>query len=260
MSAKSKQAMRGMAILEIILAVATVGVMISYYLKISDKQFNEQKGRIEAENEALFQQLAQQYFTTNRTAMISAMGSATASADVTSHCAVSVTNTAAAVAPGTTPGSAGTNGTLSWSATKKTCAFDTTFLRAKGIWPLDALEFQDPEMGGAWRYVAIFRRVPGDLAVLTENVEMLIARMDVDGALPSGLTRDTWANDDARKQRNEAARGVRGFTGGAMPIGDVGWCKTTKTNTQACGNGWKADLANFLDGTQLQALRDKLPN
>lgn len=259
MSVNRKRNVRGIAVLEIILAVAAVGAMLSFYLKLADKQLNEQRGRAEVENETTFQQLALQYFTANRTAMIAAMGSATVTADVTAHCAVKVTNTANPIVPGTSAGAAGANGTLAWSATKHTCAFDTSFLRAKSIWPTDVLSSQDPDMGGEWRYAAVFRRTSSG-ATLTENVEMLVVRMDMDGTLPSGLTADHWTKDTARKQAAEAGRKARGSAGGSMPIGNVGWCSSTKSQTEICGNGWKANLSNFIDDTQLAALRDKLPN
>lgn len=259
MFANRKKNSRGIAVLEIILAVAAVGAMLSFYLKMADKQLNEQRGRSEVENETTFQQLALQYFTANRTSMLAAMGAATATSDVTSHCVIKVTNTANAVAPGTTPGIAGTNGTLAWSSTKDTCAFDTSFLRAKSIWPTDVLSSQDPDMGGEWRYAALFRRTTVS-GVLTENVEMLVVRMDMDGVLPSGLTAEKWTKDTARKQAAEAGRIARGSAGGSMPIGSVGWCTSNKTTTEVCGNGWKANLSNFIDDTELATLRAKLPN
>lgn len=261
---------RGLSLLETMIGLALMGAALTFALKASDQSNGEQRGRQDAETLATFQQLAAQYFVSNRTAMMSAMVSTDASdANVQTHCVIKVATVTATVAPGTTPGSAGANGTLAWSSTKKTCAMDATLLQAKSQWPGLPIDFQDPAMGGQWRYVAIFRRVmaPGPDSILgnaddvaTDAADMMTLRMDGDGNLGTAVTAADWNKDVERKQRTGAARDALGSTGGTMPIGAVGWCTTNKTTTQVCGNGWNVNLSDFLDATQLTTVRNKLPS
>lgn len=261
---------RGFSMIEAMIGVAIMSTALIFALRTTDQSNSEQRGQQDAETLSTFQQLAAQYFISNRTAMMAAMISTDASdANVQTHCVVKIPTVTATVNPGTTPGSAGTNGTLAWSSTKKTCAMDATLLQAKGQWPNLPIDFQDTAMGGQWRYVAIFRRVmaPGPDSVLgtaddvaTDAADMLTLRMDGDGNLGSAVTAADWNKDTERKQRTGAAREALGSTGGTMPIGAVGWCTTNKTTTQVCGNGWTINLTDFLDATQLTTLRNKLPS
>lgn len=260
----------GYSLLEIMIGIAMLGSVVLFSVRMTQQSSNATVGRQSAEVLAAFQQLSAQYFISNRSSMMSAMV-ATASSDsnVQTHCAILIPTVSAVVNPGVTPGTAGTNGTLTWSSTKKTCAFDASLLQAKGQWSGLPINYQDTDMGGQWRYVAIFRRImlAGPDAVLgtaddvpTDTADMVTIRMDVDGNLGTAMAANAWAKDQTRREVEGSARDMLGATGGVMPIGSVGWCIANKTTTQACGNGWTVNITDFLDAAQLTTLRAKLPN
>ena len=260
---------RGFSLLEIIIGIAILGSVVAFALRLTLQSDNKLDGIKDAERLATFQQTAAQYFISNRTAIMAAMIAPAASdANVQAHCVVVIPVSDGAIDGGLTPGTAGTNGTLSWSGTKKTCSFDATLLQAKNQWPDLTINFQDPDTGGQWRYVAIFRRImtagPDTLMgtaddVPTNAADMLTMRMDIDGDLGEVLTTRAWSDDKTRQERSQAGRDALGSVGGVMPVGNVGWCTTNRTTTQICGNGWTVDLADFLDTAQLTTVRNKLP-
>jgi prepilin-type N-terminal cleavage/methylation domain-containing protein len=258
----------GFSLMEVIMGMAIIGTVMAFVIRMNDDQLASNQGRIKAEEFSTFQQLAAQYFSANRTEMLAAMGETTVGASAQSHCVIKVTDPNQPIAPGSTPATVGANGTLAWSNDLDTCAFDATLLIAKRVWPNGVpINFIDPDVGGDWRYVAIFKRVMGagpdgvlgnaDDA-LTENVEMLVLQMDVDGALGT-VSPNLWRADSRRRIEAESQRSILGASGGTMPIGNVGWCQTTQAQTDVCGNGWTVNLQRFLDATQLATVRSALP-
>jgi type II secretory pathway pseudopilin PulG len=266
---KRKLRCSGSFIIEIIIGLAILGVVMSFSLMLTQKNSDKQTGRLDAEILSSFQQMAAQYFVSNRTEMMAAMVAAAASdANVQKHCVVMIPTITATINPGTVSGAAGANGTLAWSSTKKTCSFDASLLQANSQWQ-GKVSFIDTVMGGQWRYVAIFKIVmtAGPDTVLgtaddipSENVEMLVVKMDENMSLGTSVTANDWSLDKSRIARSLTTRDTLSESGGVMPIGSVGWCTTNKTTTQICGNNWNIDLSNWIDSAQLAIIRQKLPS
>ena len=270
----------GIFMIEILMGIAVFAVILLMVLDFQDRQRSAQEGRILGEELSSVQTAFAQYFNANRDQILAAAGApAAANAAAQQHCVVRVTNLNAAINPGTSPGAAGPNGTLMWSGGagindgRKTCAFDLSLMQARGFWPghLPVVR-QTADVGGAWRYVAIVRRVrgPGPDGVLgngddtlTDDAEMLILRMAEDPTLP-GIAANTWRNDRALQNRTINAARQMGPTGGFIPVGDLGACRAVNAvganNIQACGQGWQVDLADWIDPTQLGQLRSRLPS
>lgn len=260
--------------LEVMVALGIMSVSMGLVFAMQLRQQDAQAGVREADNLQSFQQAAAQYFMANRNAIIDAAG-ATAASDpkVQEHCVIKVTNPSATINPGTTPGGAGPNGTLAWSggaaigAGKKTCTIDASLLRAKGAWPAGIHIAQRDDGMGQWRYVAIFKRVrePGPDKVLNnaddvlgKNVEMLVLRMPESGTLPT-MPNTVWRSDQSRVERTITAMRTMGQSGGYMPIGNTGSCVVTNTTVQVCGPGWNANLNDWIDVSQLNYLKARLP-
>jgi prepilin-type N-terminal cleavage/methylation domain-containing protein len=270
---------KGFFMVEIMIAIAVFSVILLFALDFQERQQATQEGRMMGEELSSVQTAFAQYFNANRAEILTASGaSAAANAAVQQHCVVRVGNLNAAINPGTSPGAAGTNGTLMWSGGagindgRKTCAFDLSMLQARGFWPPNLpVVRQTADAGGPWRYVSIIRRVrgPGPDGVpgngddaLTDDAEMLILRMAEDSGLP-GLAANTWRNDRSLQQRTINAAREMGPTGGFIPVGAAGACRAVSAaganNIQACGPGWTVDLAEWIDSAQIAALRATLP-
>ncbi len=60
----------------------------------------------------------------------------------------------------------------------------------------------------------------------------------------------------------QAGMAAMGGMGGFVPVGTMGACTTARSTTtyEACGNGWKVNLANFVDASELTAFANALPN
>lgn len=258
----------GFVFMEIILAIAVMSVIVAFTLRMTSDQNTQILAKNKAEDFATFQQVAAQYFISNKTDMLAAMADTSPGTSVKAHCVVSVVDLNQTIDPGNSPGNAGTNGTLAWSTTKKTCAFDATLLAAKKVWPAGVpYNFKDVDAGGDARYVAIFKRVvspgPDNILgnaddVLSDNVEMLVLQMDIDGNLGL-ISPNLWMGDRDRRMQTETIRSGLGATGGTFAFGDVGWCQSNNTQTNVCGNGWNVNLENFLDSAQLITVRSVLP-
>jgi hypothetical protein len=255
---------------EMLLSVAAMGVALAFAIQIMNDNEYRNVGRSQAEQLGTFEQVVENYYWANRDELMSAMSaSAATDANVQKHCVIRVGDTTAAIAPGTTPGTAGTNGTLAWSSTRYTCAFDASMLTAKGLWPGSTMGVTglDPELGGDWGYVAIFRRqrLAGPDGTLgnaddtwSPDAEMLIVRADTDGTLPT-IGTDTVRKDNQRMLTLTSQRLALGTGGGVIPVGNLSWCSATSTAVQVCGMGWTMDLSSFIDATQMTTLRAALP-
>lgn len=263
---------RGFVMTEILLGLGVSVAVLIFSMRMAQEYVADGRARINAENFSAFQQIAAQHFMANRTEMLTAMADTSVTDSVKKHCVIKVANTAAAIDPGTTAGTAGLNGTPAWSSALNTCALDASLLSARKAWPGNnmPIDFVDVDTGGAWRYVAIFRRVmgPGSDGVfgnaddsLTENVEMLTVRMDMDDSLGS-IAAAVWKNKSRTNQLWTTVAAM-GATGGYIPIGNIGVCKAYKTGSsddlEACGNGWKVKLNTFIDAAQITTLQNALP-
>lgn len=230
MQLKNKQ--KGFGLVEIILGLVIAGALLGYALRMSTRAESQSIGRARADVQASFQQLASQFFYNNRSDIEAAMAGDAAKAAL--YCLIDVA-------------ADGTGGTNTMNATKRTCAFDSTLLRAKKLWPPG----QNINLNEAGRYVAIARQVMStdSTPVPTGADEMfvVVAQLASDGkVLTTGSA--TFTGDPA-KAMAEAKGGMDalGGSGGYIPPGkDIGPCKYNATTKQACGNGWVVNLSDFL--------------
>lgn len=271
---------RGISLVETMMGIAIMGVALFGYLQMQAQQQDVQLGRTQGEALASAQALLAQYFIANRSEIMSAIAaSSAADANVQKHCVIKVANPNAAVNPGSAPGAAGSNGTLVWSGGaaindgKKTCAFDLSLLQARGMWPAGlSVTASNPETGGAGRWAAIVKRpraagpdgIPGNADdVLGEDAQMLIVFADDDNSL-GAIAANTWRDNQPLRNRTLAQQEVLGQSGGMVPLGRVGACKAINQSAadavQACGNGWSVNLSDWIDATQLNALKAVLPS
>lgn len=214
--------------LEIMAATAVGSMLLVAALNAQLKASDQTTGRGKADSISNFQQLTQQYFIANRTAIQAAMGGdATAAA---AHCLINVA-------------ADGSGGTVATNITKHTCAFDTTFLRARGQWP-SGVPVDSPN----GRYVAIARQVLS-AGVPTGADEVLIVLAPASGGnvMTSGTI--TYSGDAERAlEEIQAGMETLGGAGGYVPPGkDIGACKFNTNTQQVCGKDWAVNLNEFIN-------------
>lgn len=255
-----RRAQRGMSLIEMILGLGIMGATLVFVTTWGMQKGEKDLGRVDAEALSSFQQLAAQYFISNHTEIMDAVTATEIGDAARRHCVLSIADITQPVDP-----DAG-NGTLAVSFDRRTCAFDATLLAAYKMWPSMVIDYNDPDTGGAWRYAAIIRRVmgPGEDGIAgndddtpTGAADMLVVRMDLDGTLPS-IVPAAWKDDHVRRSRVTEARNVLGGTGGMIPVGDTGACEATGDRVEACGNGWKVHLEDFLSPAQYSAVKGAL--
>jgi hypothetical protein len=226
-----------MSLLEIIIAVGVLGTLMLLASRIEGRADRESDGRTTADAQVAFMNAAAQRFLDNRVAYENAMKDGTGAASL---CLVSVN-------------ADGSGGTQASSVSTHTCAFDTTYLRAKNVWPPNA---SVNEADG--RYAVILRMVYDNQATPqpTGGDEALFVLMRPDGIL------QPVAVDGQRLDETVSTMRAIGGMGGFIPVGDVGPCKSVRASAtyQACGNGWKVNLSDFIDAPQLAVFGNALPN
>lgn len=234
---RTRATQAGYVMLEIAIGTAIMGIVMALALDMTKTGEDQTIGRTKAETLSTFSQLASQYLISNRTAIDLAMTDGTAAS---THCLINVN-------------ADGTGGTTANSTTKHTCAFDTTLLKAKGIWPK---EVNTEAPGG--RYVAIARKIydTQTIPVATGGIDILIALSSPTGTLAATT------QDPRRTTELLSSMTTLGGTGGIIPIGLMGACTTKKSSStyESCGNGWKINLADFVNPAQLTTFSDALPN
>lgn len=230
-----KRVQRGFSIMEAMLSMALLAAVLAYALQLSQAGEDQAVGRNNADALSSFSQLAGQYFLANRAAMEAAMKDGT---DAAKYCKIDVA-------------ADGTGGTVANSVSKHTCALDATMLRAQGLWPQ---AMSTSTMGG--RYVGIFRLVHDSGGEPTGVVDAIFVLASLDGTLQP-------ATQDARRLEEMATgQNSLGGIGGVVPVGRVGDCVTSRVSStfQVCGNGWKLNLADFIDPAQMTTFANALPN
>jgi len=227
-----KRKQGGMGLVEIIIGLAIMGAVLGYLVRMNARAESQTMGRARADALASFQQLAGQFFLGNRAGIESAMGGDSALAS--DLCRINVA-------------ADGTGGTTTMNSTKRTCAFDSTLLKAKGGWPSG----QMLNVSSNTRYVAIARQIMSNDAVPepTGDVEMLVvmAQLDATGNVMTSGTVTFTGDKEKAMQEIKAGMDALGGTGGYIPPGsDTGPCRYNATVKQACGNGWSVSLNDFL--------------
>ncbi len=221
----------GFTVLETMIAIGLALGALTAVIALQTRGDDQTQGHVKAEEIVSFQTLASQYFVANRSDIEAAMGGDTSKAAI--HCLLNVA-------------ADGSGGTVATNTTKRTCAFDGTLLRAKGLWPSSS----SVDLYGG-RHVAIVRQVVSTDAVPvpTGGDEMLVVFAPVsDGnVMTSGSVS---FNGDPKRAAAElkAGRDALGATGGYVPAGaDYGTCKYNGTMKQACGKTWAVNLSDFIN-------------
>jgi len=258
---------RGFTIIEILIGLAFIAAALATYLKLQENELRESTARVQADHLKLTKEIFEKYYKDNERSILRAAGARTSSDPaVQSHCVVMVPNTSAAVNPGTSPGSAGPNGRLAWSGGSgintglKTCAYDLSLLRAKGVFLNQTLpiSYHDAGMGGSWRYVAVVKRVTTHSG-LNQAAEMLIVRMDEDSSLV-GLNQQIWrGQESAFRQQTLSVYRNMGASGVYLPVGRGGSCASTSTQSELCGAGWVRDISHWINPAEVTTLRGRMP-
>ena len=229
MKALRKQA--GFTVIETMIAIGLALGALAAVMALQTRGDDQTQGHVKAEEIVSFQTLASQYFVANRADIEAAMGGDAAKAAI--HCLVNVA-------------ADGSGGTVATNSTKRTCAFDATLLRAKGLWPAAS----SIDLYGG-RHVAIIRKdmTSDAVPVPTGGDEMLIVFAAVSGGNVL-MTGSVPFNGDTKRAAAElkAGRDALGATGGYVPAGaDYGTCQYNGTTKQACGKTWAVNLSDFIN-------------
>lgn len=231
-----KKIQRGYIMVEIMLGTIVMGMILAVALEMATSGDDQSTGRIKAENISSFSQLTSQYLLSNKEAIDIAMTNFQDQSDIDAsdeaaktHCKINVA-------------ADGTGGTIARNTSKHTCAFDATLLKSRGAWPNGVAT----DVAGG-RYVAIIRKIygpgenPGDPEVATGGLELLVALSPI-GPL-SGV------GEDGRKTTELiSTMTALGGSGGIIPAkSPMAGCNTL----EACGNGWKLNLSDFIDSAEM---------
>jgi type II secretory pathway pseudopilin PulG len=227
---------RGMALADLLLAIAVLAMVLAAAMPLLARQGDELAAKAIADDLRLFRIGAEEHFKSNRAAYEAAMVDGTGAGQL---CRLGVNPVD------------GSGGTQANSTTLHTCAVDGTqlaYLRAlpSGLRPRNVY-------GESW--VAIHRLVDG-AGSPSAGVETLFVSAAVasgGGALP--LDPQRW-----QIARSAAAQMDRG--GGGIPDTDRSTCiaRRAVATYQACGDGWTANLARFVNATELGQFGNRLPN
>lgn len=228
---KTLRKQAGFTVIETMIAIGLALGALAAIMALQTRGDDQTQGHVKAEEIVSFQTLASQYFVANRADIEAAMGGDATKAAI--HCRLNVATD-------------GSGGSVATNTTKRTCAFDATLLRAKGLWPGGS----SVDLYGG-RYVAIMRQVMSNDAVPvpTGGDEMLIVFAPVSGGnvMTSGSVS---FNGDPKRAAAElkAGRDALGATGGYIPAGaDYGTCQYNGTTKQACGKTWAVNLSDFIN-------------
>lgn len=230
---------RGFALFEILLGLIFMAIVAGSVIQWQSRNSTVERARLEAESLASFQKLAEQYILNNRSEILQATQSGT---NANKHCVFGATGYSAATG-------VLTGGTVTNDTSLHTCAFDAIALSLKGMWPFGTPATTDD------RWVAIVKQVYSG-ATPTGNLEVLFVKASASGTLPPILP---WDKDQSQAMKaNEAAK-VLGSAGGVIPVGTTATCQATRSTVQACGNGWKVDLSQFVSSSKMATVKGALP-
>lgn len=201
---------RGISLVEVMLGMTVAIAMTVFMGKMQVMASNDMRAKTVAESMQSLQNVAYQYFLSNRAAILEVAKTGT---NANQYCVVGASPTA------------GTGGTTANNLTNKTCSLDINWLKWKKFAPADlrtSNSYSQP------LYV-VYRLVDAT----TEDFEMLIV------AGTSGGTELTTSIEEA-----SLAADLMGGNGGFIPAQTTGTCLTTN----ACGTngGWKVVLSNFI--------------
>jgi hypothetical protein len=226
----------GIALFDILLAVAVTGLIVAGSMPLLARNSDDLAAKALADDLKAFKAVAEEHFKANRATYEAAMTDGTGAASL---CRI-----------GVNPAD-GSGGTVAVSTTLHTCAIDGTMLRFLKVLP-STVRVRNA-YGESW--VAVYRMVYNGTTP-TGGVEAIFASAATDGtatAVPANAR---------RYQTARTAAGYLGGNGGTVPDTDREVCvaKRAAATYQACGDGWKANLADFVSAAELTLFANRLPN
>ena len=223
------------ALLTTVIVAAIAAAMMPMIVKNAD----EKAAKVTADDLSAFQAAASAHFQANRTAYESAMADGTGAANI---CKVGVD-------PVT-----GSGGLQANNTTLHTCAIDGTMLKYLQSLPPNI----QPNNRYGEQWVAIFRQVYTTVAPIqpTGGVEMLVVSAKVTGGAAAVVA------DGRRHSEAMAASEMVSGLGGVIPDTDRSTCVAKRGSSvfEACGNGWRVRLQDFISPTELSSFANRLPN
>jgi|GEM_PF-882031 len=224
---------RGVTLLEALLATAIAALMLGTLMQLLSDSQTELRAKNVADQIQNFQRVAAHYYQSNRSQIMQAMEN-DSNGEAGEYCRVNLDKN-------------GKGGTPAFDLNKNTCMIDASLLQARRLLP----ERGTNKTAHGEKLVAIFkRRYDDDKEILTQDVEMLV--LTVLDKKSNGYTRNK-----ARFSESSSIANYMGATGGVLPDQDRGKCIVDKSKGlfEVCGNGWKLDLQDFLDNSQLSNFR-----
>jgi len=215
---------RGISLVEVLLAIAVATAMLAGAFKLMVDNQRELRAQRVAEHLQTVQQAAAEYFLLHRGEMLDAMADGE---PTPRHCRIAIDENGEG-------GSATHNGQL------HTCTLDTSVLRHAGLLPAQF----SPNNAYGEQWLAIFRRIYYNNEA-TGHADMLLVAVQED-PLPYGT----------RYQDSLAVMNRLGGSGGLIPDGVRGPCvfDPAAERFDACGNGWRVNLRDFLDDNALSRI------
>ncbi len=226
----------GIALADLLLAVAVTGLIVAGSMPLLSRHSDELAARALADDLKAFKVVAEEHFKSNRAVYEAAMTDGTGAAGL---CRIGVNPVD------------GSGGTVANSTALHTCAIDGKMLRFLKVLPA-TLRTRNA-YGESW--VAVYRMVYNG-STPTGAVEAIFASASTDGtgtAVPANAR---------RYQAARTAAGYLGGVGGTVPDTDREVCvaKRATATYQACGDGWKANLADFVSPAELMVFANRLPD
>lgn len=228
-------AVGGFALTDLLLAVAIFGLIMAGAMPLINRASDDNGARAAADELKVFQAAAMEHFKSNRTAYEAAMANGTGASSL---CKVGVA-------------SDGTGGTTANDTTLHTCAVDVSMLRYLNALPAT---FKSKNVYGE-QWVAI-HRLEYASGVPTGSVGTLVvsAAVSTGGAAVPANTR--------RYQVAKTGSLELGSGGLVVPDTDRETCvaKRATTTYEACGDGFKLNLADYISAASLTTFSNRLPN
>ena len=226
----------GFALADLLLSVAAMGLILAAAMPLLARQGDELAAKSIADDLRLFRLGAEEHFRSNRAAYEAAMADGTGGGQL---CRLGINPVD------------GSGGLQAYSTVLHTCAVDGTQLSYLGALPPELR----PRNAYSESWVAIHRLVDagGTASAGVETLFVSAAVTSGGAAVPADARR--W--QIARSAATQLERG-----GGAVPDTDRSTCvaRRVMSTYQACGDGWKADLAQFVNAAELGQFSNRLPN
>lgn len=227
---------KGVALIEIALALALVTLLFASFGPLFLKNQTASNAKLVALEHTAFKNAASAHFQSNRSAYISAMQDGTGADKL---CKVGVLPD-------------GTGGAVVVSDTLHRCAVDASMLKYLGAIPSSTPDKN--RYGETW--VAIFKAAYNNEVppVATGGVEMWVVSAKVDGTSGS-VAANAELYDEAK-----TAASFTGGQGGVIPDADRSTCVASRAmgKFEACGAGWRSNLSDFLEASEVAAFAARL--